>query len=71
MKFLVTADLDWIQGRLRYGHLEGIVEVESEEELEEMINSEAINDYLDLIVDDYSVDYYEEPDRYEWSEVHD
>lgn len=69
MKFFVTADVDWIMGYLRYGHMEGTVEVESEEELKAMIESGSINDYLDLIVDDYRVEDYENPDRHEWSKI--
>ena len=38
MKFRVTQDLDYVNGFLRYGHKEGIVEVESEDELKEMID---------------------------------
>ena len=52
MKFNVTADLDWVSGYLRYGHLEGIVDVTSEEELKALIDSGAIRDYLDIVVDD-------------------
>lgn len=69
MKFFVTADVDWVMGYLRYGHMEGTVEVESEEELKAMIESGSINDYLDLVVDDYRVEDYENPDRYKWSEI--
>ena len=69
MKFFVTADVDWVQGYLKYGHMEGTVEVESEEELEAMIESGTINDYLDLMVDDYRVEDYEDPDRYKWAKI--
>lgn len=50
MKFKVIADLDWVSGYLRYGHMEGIVDVDSEEELEALIESGSINDYLDLVI---------------------
>lgn len=56
MKFRVTRDTDYVMGHLRYGHAEGIVEVESEEELRKLIESDAIYDYLDLVVDSYSVE---------------
>lgn len=69
MKFFVTADVDWVMGYLKYGHMEGIVEVESEEELENLIDSGSIIHYVDLIVDDYRVEDYEIPDRYEWSKI--
>lgn len=69
MKFMVTADLDWIQGYLKYGHLEGFVEVESEDELNELIESGDIVDYLNVVVDDYRVEDWDDPERFEYSEV--
>lgn len=59
MKFSVNIDCDYVMGHLRYGHLEGEVEAESEEKLKEMIKDGSINDYLKLVVDSYSVDDYE------------
>lgn len=35
--YKVYADLDYVSGYLRYGHLEGEIKCESEEELKEMI----------------------------------
>ena len=58
-KFKVNIPCDYIQGHLRYGHLEGIVEVASEDELKELIDSKDILDYLDVVVDDYEVNDYE------------
>ena len=69
MKFFVTADLDWIMGYLKYGHLEGVVEVESEDELNELIESGDIVDYLSVVVDDYRVEDWDDPERFEYSEV--
>ena len=37
MKFKVYKDLDYVIGHLRYGHFEGIVEAEDEEELEKCL----------------------------------
>lgn len=70
-KFLVTADLDYIIGHLRYGHLEGIVEAESEKALREMMTKKDFRTYLDLLVDDYRVEDYGCIDkyRYEYEEV--
>ena len=56
MKFLVTADVDYVMGHLRYGHLEGVIECESEEELKEMIENKNLDGYLDLVVDSYEVE---------------
>lgn len=69
MKFNITADLDWVAGHLRYGHLEGIVDVTSEEELEALIESGDIKDYLDLVVDDYEVNDYPDPKHYKFTRV--
>lgn len=60
MKFRVTQDLDYITGHLRYGHKEGIVEVESEEELKGLIDTGDINDYMSVEVDDYEVEDYDD-----------
>lgn len=69
MKFKVTADLDWVSGYLRYGHMEGVVDVESEEELEALIESGSIKDYLDLVIDDYEVNDYADPENFEFERV--
>ena len=69
MKFNVTADLDWVSGHLRYGHLEGIVDVGSEEELDALLETGDIKHYLDLVVDDYEVDDYADPEKYEFMKV--
>lgn len=69
MKFFVTANVDWVMGYLKYGHVEGIVEVESEEELEDLIESGSIIHHVNLIVDNYRVEDYEIPDKYEWSKI--
>ena len=69
MKFNVTADLDWVSGHLRYGHLEGIVDVESEEELKALIDSDDIGDYLELIIDDFEVNDCSPATNYEFTRV--
>lgn len=69
-KFRVTQDLDYVVGHLRYGHKEGIVEVESEDELKEMIDSGEIFDYMDVEVDDYSVEDYDDGgNKVEWEQI--
>lgn len=69
MKFLVTADLDYVQGHLRYGHLEGVVDVESEDELNKLIDSGEIEEYLSVVVDDYRIEGLGEPEHFEYIEV--
>ena len=63
MKFRVTKDLEYVSGYLRYGHLEGVVEVKSQEELDELIENGSIAEYLKVVVDDFTVDDYAESDE--------
>lgn len=69
MKFRVTADLDWVSGHLRYGHLEGIVEAESEEALKVLMQSPGFKYALDLVVDDYEVDGYGDVGDYQYEAI--
>lgn len=70
MKFRVTQDLDYVNGFLRYGHKEGIVEVESEDKLKEMIDSGKIFNYMDVEIDDYSIEDYDDGDnKVEWEQI--
>lgn len=70
MKFRVTQDLDYVNGFLRYGHKEGIVEVESEDKLKEMIESGKIFNYMDVEIDDYSIEDYDDGDnKVEWEQI--
>lgn len=61
-KFYVTIPVDYIDGYLRYGHLEGIIEAENEvkakEKAEKMVDSED----LCLVIDDYEIKNYDSPD---------
>lgn len=65
MKYLITADSDWIQGHLRYGHFEGeLTEEEYQEYLKlssEEEQSDFIREFCHLCVDSYEIDDYEEP----------
>lgn len=68
MKFAVTRNVDYVMGYLKYGHFEGVVEVESEAELRKLIDNGKIRDYLDLVVDEYEVediDHGDHPVEYE------
>ena len=55
--YKINAALDYVQGHLRYGHLEGTVEL-TDEELEKLKKRPNEAKYLDLntVIDDYSVD---------------
>lgn len=56
-KYNVIIGCEYVQGHLRYGHLEGVIEATSEEEAKAI--ALAMPEYLDLVVDDYRVDDYE------------
>ena len=58
-KFRVTQDLDYVMGHLRYGHKEGIFEAESLEKIKEMF-ADGCTDELELVIDDYAVDDYDD-----------
>lgn len=65
MRILVDYLVDWIAGHLRYGHMEGIINL-SEEEYAEFQKDPAVylksHDELieefNLLVDDYEIDDY-------------
>lgn len=59
-KFKINIPLDYVQGYLRYGHGEILVEAESEEEIREKIKNKEIALYdFEVVVDEYEVDDYE------------
>lgn len=68
-KILIDAPLEYVAGHLRYGHLEGVIEVPDEEfekfkenPIDFLYDNEYINE-LDLLIDDRGP-----IDRVEWSE---
>ncbi len=65
MKFKISQDCDYAEGYLRYGHLEGIIEAESKEELEKMIkeNPDYVKDSMGFEVDDYELNDYDVGDN--------
>ena len=73
-KILIDAPLEYVAGHLRYGHLEGVIEI-SDEEFEKfkenpidfLYDNEYI-DELDLLIDDWRVDDRGPIDRVEWLE---
>lgn len=56
MKYKVCKHLDYIQGHLRYGHAETIVEAENEEEALKLAEKEFENENYDVVVDDYEIE---------------
>lgn len=73
-KILIDAPLEYVIGHLRYGHLEGVIEVPDEEFekfKENPINFLYDNEYidgLDLLIDDWEIDDRGKIDSVEWSE---
>lgn len=73
-KILIDAPLEYVAGHLRYGHLEGVIEI-SDEEFEKfkespidfLYDNEYINE-LDLLIDDWRVEDRGPIDSIEWSE---
>ena len=64
-KVVITAPVDYVMGHLRYGHLEGEVELTDEQlELFEKDPAKAIQELdldLELVIDDWEVDGYGDP----------
>lgn len=63
MQILVEYPVDWIAGHLRYGHMEGVINLSKEEYAEFQKNPadylkshDELIENLDLLVDDYRVD---------------
>ena len=55
-EFRVTQDANYVQGYLRYGHREGIVEAESKEDALDKLRNDSYTEYLDFVLDDYSLE---------------
>lgn len=55
-KFRVYQDADCVMGYLRYGHREGIIDADSKEDALDKLKNEVYYDYLEFVVDDYSVE---------------
>lgn len=61
-KFKINVDVDYVDGYLRYGHKEMIIEANNLEEAKRYLDSEENKEFFeeasDLIVDDYEVNDY-------------
>ena len=69
MKFRVSADVGYVMGHLRYRHLERVFEVESEEQLKEMMKDPDFKYNLKLVIDDYEVDDFGDIGKLEYEEI--
>ena len=73
-KILIDAPLEYVASHLRYGHLEGVIEVPDEEFEKfkenpiDFLNDNEYIDELDLLIDDWEVDDRGPIDSVEWSE---
>ena len=69
-KFLVTQELDYVQGHLRYGHRECYIYANSLEEAKKKFEDEHWDDDMEIVVDDYSIYDWEGADNpYDFTEV--
>lgn len=74
-KVFIDAPLSYVAGHLRYGHLEGVLEI-TDEEFEQFkkdpINFIYDNEYdfdrLDLVIDDFEVEDRGSIDEVNWEE---
>ena len=73
-KILIDAPLEYVAGYLRYGHLEGVIEVPDEEfekfkenPIDFLYDNEYI-DELDLLIDDWEIDDRGPIDCVNWEE---
>lgn len=55
-KFRVSQEADYVMGYLRYGHREGVIEADNKEDALNKLQKKGYTDYLDFVVDDWSVD---------------
>lgn len=55
-KLLITADYDYLQGHLRYGHKELEIEKEDWDKMTPDEQREHFEDYGNTVVDDYSIE---------------
>ena len=71
-KYEITADVDYISGHIRYGHLALTLD-ESELKLFKALSDEDQLDYLDsqgdLIIDEYEVDDFGQLEKMEITEI--
>ena len=74
-KVSITADLEYVDGHLRYGHKEGTIKLTEDEFREfeknptEFIDKHDILSELELFIDDYEVDSYGPIESIDWEEV--
>ena len=72
-KYLITADVDYVMGRLRYGHYEGkLTEKQYQEYLSltlEKDSKDFIRDMCELVIDSYCIDDCDFPTNIKISEI--
>lgn len=72
-KYLITADVDYIMGHIRYGHYEGELTEEQYQEYLSLASVEDRKDFIrdicDLVVDDYYIADCSSPTNIKISEI--
>lgn len=74
-KIYINAPVEYVIGHLRYGHYEGEVELTNEEFEKFKENPDKafydldLTDFLDLLIDDFSIDDIGSIDEVNWKEV--
>ena len=57
-KYFISVPVDYVIGHLRYGHFEGVVELEDDEINNKEKLKELIRENCELLVDDWEIDSY-------------
>lgn len=55
-RFKVSQDAEYVMGHLRCGHREAIIEADSKEDVLNKLKNDGYTDYLDFVLDDYSLE---------------
>lgn len=55
-KYLLTGEVDYVQGYLRYGHYELETELTNEEANDKEFIAQLLKDYGELLIDDYRIE---------------
>lgn len=57
-KYFISVPVDYVIGHLRYGHFEGVVELEDDEINNKEKLKKLIRENCELLIDDWEIDSY-------------
>ena len=57
-KYFISVPVDYVVGHLRYGHLEGVVELQDDEINTKEKLKKLIRNNCELLIDDWEIDSY-------------